>query len=122
MNYLDIFVLLRKKLLINNKLILHMPKNSFITGLIIAAILPIVGYFFWQLLLETIANSSTGQGMGLTPTWRQRTVLLLAICTNLVPFQIFSKRREINSMRGISIPTILYVLMWVYHFKYILFG
>jgi len=98
-----------------------MSKNNFITGFIIAIILPLVSFYFWQLLIETLGNSSTGEGMGFSPTWRTRTVYLLAICTNLIPFQIFSKRKALNSMRGISVPTIIYVFMWIYHFKYILF-
>ena len=99
-----------------------MPKNKFITGFIIAALLPIIGFYFWQFVIETLGNSASGKGMGLTPTWRIRTVYLLAICTNLIPFQIFSKRKEINSMRGVSLPTIIYVFIWVYYFRYILFG
>ena len=98
-----------------------MSKNNFLTGFIIAIVLPVLGFYFWQLLIETIGNSATGKGMELSPTWRERTVYLLAICTNLIPFQIFSKRREINSMRGISVPTIIYVFTWIYYFRTILF-
>lgn len=53
--------------------------------------------------------------------FRERTTGIIAICLNLIPLNAFQKRRAINSMRGVVLATVLYVIAWVVYFgKFIL--
>ena len=51
-----------------------------------------------------------------------RTIGLLAICTNLIPFEICRRKRYDDTMRGHCFPTLIYVAFWVYKHFYMLFG
>lgn len=91
--------------------------KQLLIGLAIGTLLPFVGY---AIILE-IYNQLTAGGLmnstGFSQTFRQRTIALLAICTNLVPFIYFNRKGHFNGMRGVVIPTVVYVLVWVVYFR-----
>ena len=51
-----------------------------------------------------------------TVYFRERTIAILAVCLNLIPFQLFKKRRNEKTMQGILIATFIYVFIWIYYF------
>lgn len=53
---------------------------------------------------------------------RFRTICLIAICLNIFPMQIFQRRRESNSIRGLAIATVLLAGIWVFYFYDSLFA
>ncbi len=100
-----------------------MEKDSLFTGLVLGAIIPVVGYVALEQLfnllgvagiIPEVASSSISRSM--------RTIGLLAICTNLIPFEICRRKRYDDTMRGIVFPTLIYVAFWVYKHFYVLFG
>ena len=97
-------------------------KNSVFTGLIVGAIVPVLGY----MLVEFIFGLLTQAGLmeyvsGGGVSRRMRTLALLGICTNLIPFNICRNKKWDDTMRGIVFPTLLYVGFWVWQFGRILF-
>ena len=93
-------------------------KNSIILGIIIGLLVPFVGVAILMLLDESIVsldlslpngNSYMGQA--------ERTLYLLAICLNLIPFQYFQRQRQMSSLRGIIFPTMLYAFAWLSYFS-----
>lgn len=97
-------------------------KNSLITGLLLGAIMPVVGYivveFIFGLLTQAGLMEYVSSG-GMSK--RMRTLALLGICCNLIPFNIARKRRWDNTMRGIVFPTLIYVGFWLYQYSALLF-
>ena len=94
-----------------------LDKNSFFTGLIVGAIVPVLGYilveFIFGLLTQMgIMEFMTGGGV----SRRARTLALLGICCNLIPFTVCKKYRWDDTMRGIVFPTLLYVGFWLYQY------
>jgi len=47
---------------------------------------------------------------------RVRTITIIAICMNLIPLQIYQRRREGQSIRGIAVATVLMAGIWFYWF------
>lgn len=99
-----------------------MEKNSIPTGLLLGALMPIVGYILVDAIFNVLMHFNlmevvTSSGL----SKRLRTITLLAICTNLIPFNIAKNRRWDNTMRGIVFPTLIYVGAWIYKFKDVLF-
>lgn len=47
---------------------------------------------------------------------RFRTICLISICLNILPMQVFQRRREGNSIRGLAIATVLLGGIWVFYF------
>jgi len=93
--------------------------DSFLKGFLIAVILPVVGYAFFILLNEGIMMLDIGTRSGLIFSFSRRLLALLGICLVLIPFNYFNKRRMINTMRGMILPTLMYVIFWMYRFKVI---
>lgn len=99
-----------------------MDKDSIFTGIIIGTLVPVLGYFAIEQifnllmhfnLMEQVDGSAVGR--------RLRTMSLLAICCNLIPFN-YAKRNILDkTLRGIVFPTVLYVGFWVWKFKEVLY-
>lgn len=50
---------------------------------------------------------------GGAPPIRERTLVLLAICLNLIPFRAFNRRRAMASLRGVVTVTVLWAFAWI---------
>jgi len=99
-----------------------MEKDSFMLGLVVAAIMPILGYFVIDGIFTMLASSGMIEGAsGYGLQQRTRTIYLLSICTILIPFNIFNRKRWDNSMRGTIIPFLIYIGFWVYKYYGVLF-
>lgn len=92
-----------------------MEKDSILTGLVLGAIIPVLGYMVIDQVFEWVTNlgwMDVTSGGGISK--RERTLGLLAICCNLIPFQISLKYRYDETMRGVIFPTMIYVGAWLY--------
>jgi len=97
-------------------------KNSIPIGLLVGAVVPIIGYIFFESIFDTLEYTSIiEEASGSSIVRRERTIILLAICCNLLPFNYCMKRRWNNTMRGVIFPTLLYVSGWLYKYYNILF-
>lgn len=99
-----------------------MDKNSVFTGLVIGALIPVVGYMVTEFIFLMLTKAGlmeyvTGGGL----SRRMRTLCLIGICFNLIPFNICRKKRWDNTMRGIVFPTLIYVGAWIWVFGRALF-
>lgn len=92
-------------------------KNSLLFGLVLGCIMPVLGF----IVIEFIFNSLTDLGLmaevsASSAGRRFRTIALIAICSNLIPFNISKNNRWDSTMRGIIFPTLIYVGAWVFKF------
>jgi len=94
-----------------------MLQDKVIIGLVIGFILPTVGYAILLELYDLMSGGGIISDEGLSQTFRERTIALLAICFNLIPFTFFNKKRMHNGMRGLVFPTVLFVMVWLFYFK-----
>ncbi len=94
-----------------------LSKDSIIIGLILGLAIPFVGYALLLELYDQLETQGIISDIGLTETFRKRTIALLAVCMNLIPFSLFNRRRFYNGMRGLIFPTVIYVLCWLYYFR-----
>jgi len=92
-------------------------KDSIITGILLGILTPLLAWFIVKFGFDLLGNLNTRSDFGATPTWRPRTLALIALCFNLVPFQIAKVKRLDNTLRGIVFPTIIYVAIWFLYFK-----
>jgi hypothetical protein len=92
-------------------------KDSIVTGLILGLLTPLAAWFIVKFGFDLLGNLNTRSDFGSTPVWRTRTLALVALCFNLVPFQIAKMKRYDKTLRGIVFPTIIYVAIWFLYFK-----
>ncbi len=93
-------------------------KDSFITGFLFGAVVPVLGYVVINNLVEWLISMGwmSSAGSSLASDHMYRTILLVSICTILIPFQISQRKRWDQTMRGMILPTMIYIGFWVYTF------
>lgn len=97
-------------------------KNSVFTGLVVGAIVPVLGYFAVEFIFGILTEMGLMEYVtGTGSSRRMRTLALLGICSNLIPFHICKNKRWNDTMRGIVFPTLLYVGFWLYQYGALLF-
>lgn len=94
-----------------------LEKNSLFTGLVVGAIVPVLGYLLFEFIIEMlnqlgVMSYFTGRALIV----RTRTIALLGICSNLIPFNVCRKYKWDDTMRGVVFPTLLYVGFWLYQY------
>lgn len=92
-------------------------KNAVSTGIILGLLLPFLGFWLIKGFFELFTYFELFNPNGFSASWRARTIALLAICANIIPFNLYRKRRFDDSMRGLIFPTIFFVAIWVYQFR-----
>lgn len=94
-------------------------RNPMIAGIIIGVLIPFVGYALLLSLNDVIlANGNFGAG-GEEPIFDQESLLLFAICLNLVPFTYFKRRYKNQAMRGVLTATLIAGFLWLFLFSQI---
>jgi hypothetical protein len=92
-------------------------KNSIIFGLLLGAIVPVGGFVLTEFIFNTLTDLGIMDKVSSSTAGRRfRTLALIAICYNLIPFNICKNYRWDETMRGIIFPTLIYVGAWVYKF------
>ena len=96
-------------------------KDSIFIGLAVGAIVPVLGFLGIQFIFEqlSIAGLMDSGGTGYYSK-RFRSLALFSLCCNLIPLNVFRKRKWDNAMRGVVFPTLIYAGFWVYKYMSIL--
>jgi len=92
--------------------------KEFLLGIALGVCVPIVGYAIVLIIFEQMTDLGV---MGeLTSSFgvvkRMRTIAVLAIAFNLLPFNYFKKKSRMSSMRGVVTATFIYALSWIIYF------
>ncbi len=96
--------------------------DSFLWGILISIITPIVSFGIITMLFEVLADAGLMDHItssGASP--REKTVALLAICCNLIPFNYFKNQRMDYAIRGCILPTMILVAYWLYRYRHFFF-
>jgi hypothetical protein len=96
---------------------LQLRQNTVLSGVIWGLVIPLVGVAVLMMIDETITdmdillpnnNIYTGQ--------KTRTLYLLAICLNLIAFQLYQNRKMDKALRGVGFATMIYAVAWFAYF------
>jgi hypothetical protein len=93
-------------------------KNSFVHGILVGIAVPLLSLGIIKGILY-ILSLTLNENYN---DWRLRTISLIAICANFIPFQFHKKNYNDESMRGITIPTIIFGITWVFIYRQFIFG
>ena len=97
-------------------------RNNFWIGLAVGICLPVMAYGVLLTLSDFVDESLLSADVSISRGFRERTLSLIAICCNLLPFHLFNRRYADQSMRGMILPTVLYVGVWFWMFGRHLIG
>ncbi|MBK7408044.1 MAG: hypothetical protein IPL49_17475 [Saprospirales bacterium] len=88
-------------------------RNSLLYGLLIGLLIPVVVSAGLFLFFKGLDLLNIGSTIGFRPLFRERTITLIGIVANAFIVNRFNKKRFTESMRGISIATVVYVVIWL---------
>ncbi|NNE29939.1 MAG: hypothetical protein HKN16_09890 [Saprospiraceae bacterium] len=91
-------------------------RNEIWLGIILGIIIPFVGYALLLTAYENFDLWGWASNDQLSPDFRTRTLGLLAISLNLIPFALYNRLRYVSTMRGLIFPTMVYVVIWFVRF------
>ncbi len=94
--------------------------DSVLIGLALGVCIPIVVYALFLYLDEFIEAQKFMIG-GEPFEGFDNVYMPFAIVTNLIPFHYFNRRNMFNAMRGIVMPTIIFVIAWAFINRNIIF-
>ena len=88
-------------------------------GIISGIAVPIVGSAIVMMIFEQLAKSGLIQSyMGTFSIEQERTIYVLGIMFNLIPFQYFKMKKAGKAMNGVVMMTIFAVVIWIiYYYK-----
>jgi len=93
-----------------------LEKDSILLGIILGLCVPFVGFATIKMFFEQLASMELLNPEMRTIFFRERTIAILAICLNLIPFNIYKRWRFDQTMRGVLFATFVYVFAWVWFF------
>ncbi|MEY2948853.1 MAG: hypothetical protein ACO388_03600 [Saprospiraceae bacterium] len=89
-------------------------KNKIWVGILVGLLVPFIGLAVLELLLEQLDELVFQQARNrLSESFKDRTLYLIAIIFNIIPFQLYNKQKKILSMRGMVIATTIYAIAWM---------
>ena len=91
-------------------------RNEIWAGLLIGVLLPALSFVLLYQVFSLLELKGAASGAGFSPNFRERTLAIVAIALNLIPLNLYRKRRWDLSMRGVVIATAVLAFAWL--FKY----
>ncbi|HNE28755.1 MAG TPA: hypothetical protein PKL15_18470 [Saprospiraceae bacterium] len=88
-------------------------RNEIWAGLLFGILLPLLSYALLYQVFSMLEMKGAASGAGFSPNFRERTLAIVAIAFNLIPLNIFRRRRWDLSMRGVVIATGVLAIIWV---------
>ena len=92
-------------------------ENSFINGLIVGFLLPIAAYVVLTALMQGLDSvMGNADDPMFSSGFRRRTFALVAFGLNAIPMNLAFKKKQTDTMRGIVIPTSIFIALWLWYF------
>jgi len=91
-------------------------RNNVFFGLALGIVVPLIGYVFWNSFFSVLMSAELLSSEEYAIANRERTIALLAICMNIIPLQVYSKRRCDQTIRGLTLPIVVLIGVWIYFY------
>lgn len=96
-------------------------RNEIWVGLLVGILLPALSFVLLYQIFGLLEIKGAASGSGFSPNFRERTLAIVGIAANLIPLNIFRRRRWDLSMRGVVIATSILAFVWVIRYGLKLF-
>ena len=91
-------------------------RNNFWIGLVVGLCLPVIAYGILLTIVDFVDGTWLPADTSISRGFRERTLSLIAICCNLIPFHLFNRNYAVNSMRGMIPSTVFFVALWFWYY------
>ncbi len=91
-------------------------RNLLMTGMVVGILLPLTTFVLLYQVFNLLEVKGAASSSGLSPNFRMRTLAILAIAINLIPLNIYRRKRWELAIRGVVIATSVLAISWVIYF------
>lgn len=99
-----------------------LDRDSFLLGFAVALLFPVMMYGILLAVYDALEALLIASDAGFKPDFRARTLMLIAICCNLIPLHLYQRWGRDNTMRGMILPTLAFVIYWFWMYGRYLTG
>ncbi len=96
-------------------------RNRVWVGLVVGVLVPALAFAILHQIFALLELKGMASQRGFSPMFRERTVAIVALASNLWLMNIYKKRRWEDAMRGVVIATALMAGAWIWYFGSIIF-
>ncbi|MEQ1745695.1 MAG: hypothetical protein ABMA02_09735 [Saprospiraceae bacterium] len=89
-------------------------RNEIWAGFIFSLLLPALGFVLLYNLFGMLEMGGAASGEGFSANFRERTLSIVALALNLIPLNVYRRRRWDLAMRGVVIATALLAFAWLF--------
>jgi hypothetical protein len=89
-----------------------LDRDAFLLGIVLGLALPVMVYGVLLTIYDALELRLLASDVGFSPDFRFRTLSLVAICSNLILFHLYRRWHRDNTMRGLVLPTMGYMIYW----------
>ncbi|MFN0016040.1 MAG: hypothetical protein ACKVU2_15965 [Saprospiraceae bacterium] len=89
-------------------------RNEIWAGFVFSLLLPALGFALLYNLFGMLEMGGAASGEGFSANFRERTLSIVAIALNLIPLNIYRRRRWDLALRGVVIATALLAFAWLF--------
>ncbi len=86
-------------------------------GILCGLLLPLLTFLVLYIIFQEFSSMNLVSTEGFSEGFRFRTLSLIGIASNAILLQYFRKRYAFNTVRGITIPTFIYIIAWLIYFS-----
>jgi hypothetical protein len=91
-------------------------RNTIWVGLLLGLLVPALCYTILLQLFSLLEIKGAASGAGFSENFRERTLGIVALASNLYMLNVYQKRRWNMTMRGIVVATSLLAFAWLFVF------
>ena len=88
-------------------------EDNLVIGFAIGVIVPVLAYLAIDLAFDGLAAVGVANDRGVAYGFRPRTLALVAVCCNVLPFRYYNGLRNDASTRGVFLATGIYAVAWL---------
>lgn len=96
-------------------------RNELWVGLLMGLLLPVLTYTILLQVFSLLEIKGAASSAGFSENFRERTLAIVALATNLFLLNTYRRRRWDKTMRGVVVATTLLALWWLYVYGFNLF-
>lgn len=89
-----------------------LDRDSFLLGFLLGSTFPVMMYGILLAIFDALEARLLASDIGMSPDFRFRTLMLVAICSNIIIFNLYRRWGRDNTMRGMVLPTMGFVVYW----------
>lgn len=91
-------------------------RNALWVGLLLGLLVPTLAFVILYQIFSLLELKGAASTVGFSENFRERTLAIVAIATNLWLLNFYRKKRWELTMRGVVIATAALALMWIWMF------